>query len=183
MNADIVRAAFQATGAALRNRRVPGPIDVVVCGGVAGLLGGWLRAGRTTTDCDVVKFAPESTWLAVSEAVVEAAAKLDLPTGWLNRECGVHAWCLPLGWESRCEPVECFGPLVVRRIARLDLIAAKVVSSPRRPQDLEDLRDLAPTGAELSAVMEHLDRLARESLDIETFDAQRSVVNWLRGES
>lgn len=111
----------------------------------------------------------------------ETAAQLDLPATWLNRDCATYAWCMPLGWEGRCVLVERFGPLETLRASRLDLIAAKVVSAPSRPQEIEDLHDLQPTAIEIEFVFKHLDRLERESLDGATFDEQRDILRSLGG--
>lgn len=68
-----------------------------------------------------------------------------------------------------------------QRLSRIDLIATKVFSAPRRPQDLADLRDINPTPEELDWVLRHLDRLEAEDLDRQTFDDQRAVVAGMRG--
>ncbi|MGH7132406.1 MAG: hypothetical protein ACREJO_10725 [Phycisphaerales bacterium] len=73
--------------------------------------------------------------------------------------------------------------LEVVRLSRWDLIAAKVVSSPQRPQDFQDLRQMRPTAEELLRVDEHLDRLEAEHTGGETFDEQRVIVDALRGEA
>jgi hypothetical protein len=59
-------------------------------------------------------------------------------------------------------------------------ITAKVMGAPQRPHDLEDLRDMTPTGAELDDVEVHLERLKAESLDNASFEAQFAVVKALR---
>ncbi len=122
-------------------------------------------------------------WRELVAAAVEVARRLQLPETWLNRDCTMYAWCLPLGWQSRCERVGTFGRLEVLRIARIDLIAGKVISSPKRPQDVEDLRDMRPTEEELGFVKEHIDRLEAEHLDGRKFDDQRVVLASLRGGS
>jgi hypothetical protein len=88
---------------------------------------------------------------------------------------------MALGWRGRCERVGTFGPLEVERLARSDLIVTKVMSSPSRPQDLEDLRDMRPMPEELDFVEENLDRLESEHLSGESFEDQREVVAALRG--
>lgn len=123
----------------------------------------------------------DTSWNEVSEAAKEVAHSLKLPETWLNRDCSMYAWCLPLGWQSRCESVETFGPLEVTRIARIDLIAAKIMGAPKRPQDLEDLRDMNPAPAELDFVKEHIDRLESEDLDGRDFADQRGILKVLRG--
>ncbi len=158
------------------------PIRVLIAGGAAGMLGGLLKPDRTTGDCDVMGVGEESDWRDVERAAAEAAAQLDLPARWLNRDCRIYAWCLPLAWESRCESVGQFGPLEVLRVSRVDLIAAKIIGSPKRPQDLEDLRDLRPSRAELEFAEQNIDRLEAEHLDGKKFDDERAVFSVLRGE-
>jgi hypothetical protein len=69
------------------------------------------------------------------------------------------------------------------RISRMDLIASKVMSSPKRPHDLEDLRDLKATNEELDFVEQHIDRLEAEDLDRREFSDQRAVLRSLRGDA
>lgn len=180
LSASITTNAFRAVGEHLRAAGRRTPIRLVICGGAAGLLAGLLRASRTTDDCDVLWFGEPLDWDALEGAAMRVAVELNLPPAWLNRDATIFAWCLPIGWQSRCEPVGVFGALDVHRLGRLDQIAAKIVSSPSRPQDSEDLRDFQPTEAELAFVGNHLDRLEAEHLDGASFDRQRKVVTALR---
>ncbi|MBX3316816.1 MAG: hypothetical protein KF902_08145 [Phycisphaeraceae bacterium] len=149
---------------------------VVVSGGVAGLLGGLLSGSRTTGDVDVLWTGSEEEWGAIERAAAMVAEELSLPPRWFNRDCSQFAWCLPLGWRSRCVGVGVFGPLDVVRIGRRDLLGAKLVSSPKRPQDLLDIRAIAPTREEIAFLREHLDRLESEHLGGETFERQRQIL-------
>lgn len=81
-------------------------LTLVIMGGGAGMLGGWLRRGRVTSDCDVGIVDPEAAWPAVLAAAQEVEERLGLPENWLNRRVEMYSWCLPLGWEGRCEEVE-----------------------------------------------------------------------------
>jgi hypothetical protein len=118
-------------------RRLSGPVEIVLAGGVAGpfagLFAGLLGDRRTTGDCDVLDINREEHWRSLSDAAAEVARSIGLPLVWLNRDCQRYAWCFPLGWKSRTEPVGRFGPSHVRRVARFDLMASKVVSGPNRP--------------------------------------------------
>jgi hypothetical protein len=145
-------------------------------------MAGLLRPNRATADCDVLWLGDDSTWGDIIAAAAEAAAQLQLPSAWLNRDCTMYAWCLPLGWLERCAEVGCFGgrALRVRHISRFDLIAAKLMGAPSRPHDLEDLRDMQPTGPELDASEAHFDRLQREHLDNHEFFEQREIIKFLR---
>jgi hypothetical protein len=182
LDSQLVLKALSAVGQALSRRGRVVPIRVLVAGGTAGILGGLLRPERTTGDCDVMEVGIESDWSDLERAAAETATQLDLPPTWLNRDCQMYAWCLPVGWQSRCEPVDRFGPLDVSRVSRIDLIAAKVIGGPTRPQDLEDLRDLQPDMDELDFAEQNLDRLEAEHLDGRKFDNERAILNVLRGE-
>lgn len=155
-------------------------VTLVIMGGSAGLLGGWLRQERVTRDCDVGIVDPEQAWSAVLAAAKAVEQRLGLPQNWLNRQVEMYSWCLPLGWQGRSEEVERIGAVEIRRLARIDLICAKVMGAPKRPQDRQDLQDLQPTVEELTFAEEHLDRLSRESLDNERFEEQLEILAWLR---
>lgn len=179
LTAHLAQLAFALVGQRLAHRRVS--VQLVVAGGVAGLLGGLLRAARTTGDCDVMSLSDPQAWAELQAAGEEVAASMDLPKTWLNRDCAMYAWCLPLGWRGRVENVGTFGTLTVVRISRFDLIATKLMSSPKRPQDVEDLQDLCPTGDEWEEVEKHLDRLELEHPSGSTFADQRAILGALRG--
>ena len=181
LNAQLSLDALRETGLELAVAGRSTPVVLLIGGGTAALLGELLRPARTTADCDVFWSGDDKSWSAVARAAAAVAARLALPPTWLNRDASMYAWRLPIGWQSRCITVGQFGPLDVPRVTRLDLIAAKIVSSPKRPQDLDDLRDLRPTKAELAFVAEHLDRLESEHLDGASFDDQRAVLDSLRG--
>ena len=156
-------------------------LQIVVGGGCAGLLAGLLAADRTTADCDVYWSGDAGQWDAIAEAARATARQLGLPPEWLNRDCTIFAWCLPIGWQSRCVRVAVFGSVEILRLSRLDLIAAKVISAPRRPQDLEDLFAIKPLDTELDEVEQHIDRLESEDLDRREYVAERAIVAALRG--
>lgn len=172
--------ALEATGAVLADWQ-SSDVELVIAGGTAGLLGRQLSPARTTADCDVMWLDDPGAWERIERAAAQVAAEQQLPRRWLNRDCTTYAWTLMLEWQSRCEPVATFGPLAIRRLSRIDLIATKVMGAPRRPQDLDDLMTMRPTAAELAMIDGHLDRLAAEDLDGQTFEAQRIVIRSLRG--
>ena len=151
----------------------------MLAGGSAGLLAGLLANARTTADCDVI-WTDSTEWELMERSAREIAAEQGLPDRWLNRDCAVYAWSLPLGWLDRCEKVRTFGAFEVMRLARIALIASKVFGAPLRPQDMQDLRAIAPTASELDVVEAHLDRLASEHLDGDEFASQREVLRTLR---
>ncbi len=131
---------------------------------------------RTTSDCDVMSIKDSKHWKEVVRAASEVAKRLELPDEWLNRQCAMYAWMLPLQFVDRCEEVGTFGRLRVVRLSRLDLIATKVMGAPKRPQDLEDLRHMKPTAAELEFVSANVDRLEAENLDGATFESERAIL-------
>lgn len=176
--------ALRATGERLAAAGGTGRARLYVIGGSAGLLSGWLSGARSTGDVDVTEVEPAEAWDAVVRAAAEVAGAMGLPATWLNDTCRMYAWCLPIGWKERCEPLRAYGSLEVWRINRQDFIAAKVVSAPSRPQDFEDLLAVTPTAGELDFTDEHLDRLERESLDPgQSFEDARAIVESLRGAS
>jgi len=177
----LVLQALRATAEELARLNATERLVVVLCGGSAGLLGGLLRATRATADCDVLWFGDEQDWSHLAGAAAAAASRLGLPPTWLNRDATIYAWCLPIGWQSRCIEAGIFGLLDVRCLSRLDLIASKVVSAPARPHDLEDLQDLRPSADEIAFVSQHIDRLESEDLDRASYDAQRVVLRSLGG--
>lgn len=181
LSASQLEKALRATGDRLDALRAEKTMRLYVVGGSAGLLSGLLSGARTTGDVDVTTVEPDESWGDVCRAAQEVAKELDLPETWLNNKCRMYAWCLPLGWRERCERARTFGPLEVWLLARRDFIAAKVVSAPSRPQDLEDLQAVKPTNEELEFTAEHINRLEREHLDPDvSFEDARVVLESLR---
>jgi hypothetical protein len=174
-----VHQAFEQLGDSVGSDSDASRISIVVAGGVAGLLGNLLPPSRTTADVDVIWRGSDKEWQELAVAVKSVAATLSLPTNWLNRDCTQFAWCLPLDWQSRCQPVGRYGRLEVVRLGRFDLIASKLVSCPKRPQDVLDLQDLNPTPQEILELEAHLDRLQSEHPGGEEFEIQRQVLRSL----
>ncbi len=184
LDASQLDLSLRETGERLAASRSTGMVRLYLVGGSAGLLSGWLSGARSTGDVDITAVEPAEAWEAVTRAAAEVAAELGLPPTWLNDKCRMYAWCLPLGWKERCEPLRTYGPLEVWRISRQDFIAAKAVSAPNRPQDFEDLLAMKPTAEELEFVGRHLDRLEQESLDPDqSFEDARAIVASLRDAS
>jgi hypothetical protein len=124
---------------------------------------------------------PDDAWRDVREAAKGVAQEMQLPATWLNDECRMYAWCLPPGWQARCRRARTFGPLEVWPLSRSDFVAAKVVSAPTRPQDIEDLRAVKPTESELDSAEANIDRLQREHLDPDqSFVDSRTILTELR---
>jgi uncharacterized nucleotidyltransferase DUF6036 len=175
--------ALRETGARLKCRGVKSRVRLYLVGGSAGMLSGFLSESRSTGDVDVAMVEPGSCWEAVREAAAEVAQAFDLPETWLNDDCQMFAWCLPLGWIDRCQASLAHGPLSIHLIHRQDFIAAKVVSAPRRPQDFADILAANPTPEELVFTEEHIDRLEREHLNPDhSFRDARDILRVLRGD-
>jgi len=159
------------------------PIRLFVVGGSSGLLAGLLQPTRVTADVDVTLIDPADSWNAVAAAAAEIAREQALPETWLNNECRLYAWCLPLGWKERCTRVRAFPAIELWALSRGDFIAAKIVSARSRPQDLEDVQSLAPTNGELDFAEDNIARLRTEHLDPDDtlFDDATAIVESLRG--
>jgi len=174
--------ALQRTGERLHAHGVAGPVRLYIVGGSAGLLSGLLRETRMTGDVDVATVAPGAAWPDVCAAAAAVAKELLLPETWLNDKCRTYDWCLPLGWQERCGKARPYGPLEVWPLHRVDFVAAKLISAPGRPHDLEDLRAIEPSAEELDLAEEHINRLEREHLDPDhSFDDCREILAALRG--
>ncbi|MBL8885229.1 MAG: hypothetical protein JNK16_01100 [Phycisphaerales bacterium] len=181
MNVQLMRDALTRVGALLAGDSEAEASTLVLTGAAAGMFGGILPDVRVTTDCDVIWVDVDARWARIEESAKQVAADLGLAPDWLNRASKIFLFNLALGWFDRCELVGDFGPLHVLRLSRFDLMAAKIVSAPRRSQDFSDLNAMRPTGAELDLLEEHLDRLETEDLDRQSFDRHRQILAGLRG--
>lgn len=132
----------------------PAGTEVVVIGGAAAILRGWLA--RATVDIDVAASTPPLA--AFRRRIAEIAEPRGLPEGWLNDGAKAFARVLPPGYSERLEPVGIFGGLTVRTISRRDLVLMKLFAM--RAEDVQDLRELAPTREELEFVRGELPRIA-----------------------
>ena len=128
-------------------------ITLLVVGGAAGMLTGLLDADRTTTDCDVMLYDPPGARELVDSIAAEVAADLGLSERWLNSGGMPWADAMPGGWKDRLETVLVRGPLIVRAVSRLDLIALKLMAG--RPQDIEDLETMAMNADEIAVLRAH----------------------------
>jgi hypothetical protein len=151
----VLRAALADLGRVLELRGEP--YQIVIIGGSALLLGGWID--RPTIDVDVValredgllvKPAPLPQPLRV--AVEDVAAARGLPPTWLNAgPADLMDWGLPSGFSDRLSQEE-HGGLTVLVADRLDLICTKlyaVADLGPRGRHVDDLRALTPTPAQL----------------------------------
>ncbi|HEX6750693.1 MAG TPA: DUF6036 family nucleotidyltransferase [Longimicrobium sp.] len=132
----------------------PAETEVVVIGGGAAILRGWLA--RATVDIDVA--AAQPALASFRRGIAEVAEALGLPEGWMNDGAKAFARVLPPDFTERLEHVCTFGGLTVKTISRRDFVLMKLFAM--RAEDVEDLRTLAPTREELEFVRNELPRLA-----------------------
>ncbi|MCY2929102.1 MAG: hypothetical protein NTV86_06330 [Planctomycetota bacterium] len=131
-------AALRLTGKKLD---WPGPVEIVIAGGAAGMFLGIWAADRVTEDCDIVNINPPTQpRRALLQAGREAAEELDLDPDWLNDDFMTFGTLdtLPDGWQTRCVNVGTFGKLKVTSLGRQDLLAMKLHAG--REQDILDIR-------------------------------------------
>lgn len=149
MNRTDLEVALERLGS-----RCPEDSEIVLAGGSALILGGYIDRG--TSDGDVIHADPRLTELR--RDIEAVAGELDLPPGWLND--GVKAWVgvLPPDFQQRLEAVGTFGNLRVRRLGRLDLLVMKF--SSLRAVDLDDIDELRPTAEEIAFVRSQMSRIA-----------------------
>jgi hypothetical protein len=139
--------------------------ELVVIGGGALLLSGWIR--RPTEDLDVVARVRENSLIyaqplpeELTRAVRDVASVYALPTedthekDWLNAgPAYLLRSGLPEGFEHRLSTRH-YGSLILHLASRLDQIhlklwAATAMGRSRRKVDVQDLRALQPTKEEL----------------------------------
>lgn len=131
-------------------------VEVLLIGGVAGMVTGVLKPDRTTGDCDVADLSPAEAAAAVEKAAAEVAAQLNLPEKWFNDQAG-QLNVLPDGWRSRRQHVATFGKLKVYAASRLDLLAMKIFA--HRAPDREDVQAMGIRPDEVEFVRRYLDML------------------------
>ena len=156
-------------------------VEIILIGGVAGMLSGELQADRTTMDCDVLAISPKDNWELIQKTAHRVADQLGLSPSWLNNKARIFAYMLPLGWRKRLHEIPGqFGSCRLQRVDRLDLICMKIFGAIKRPVDREDLSFMKPTQEELNFAEENLNRLQSESLFGEDYQQERTFINILR---
>lgn len=134
----------------------PGQVEILLVGGVAGMITGVFSPERTTCDCDIADFSPASASIAVEQASAKVAAIMKLPARWLNDQAG-QLNILPDGWRSRRKHVATYGKLAVYAAGRVDLLAMKIFA--HRPLDRDDIDRMKITGREIDFVRKYLKML------------------------
>ena len=132
------------------------PVDILLIGGAGAMLTGLLRSERVTQDCDVIDYQPEDGQQAVLASAAKFAAERGLPEKWLNSKA-MPMDILPDGWRSRRILIKKFDKLWIYGAGRVDMLVMKFYAN--RPQDREDIFDMAPTSHELMAVRRYLDMM------------------------
>jgi len=134
---------------------IPGKARIVIAGGAALILGGYVDRG--TADGDVVYSDPPLAELR--SAIQQVALERGLPPHWLNDGIKAFGDVLPEDFDQRTDRMGTFGNLRVLLLGRLDLILSKFYGG--REVDLEDLAQIGPTDEEVEFVLGQLDRIAR----------------------
>lgn len=131
------------------------PLDFVLAGGSALLLGGHLA--RTTNDADVIACDPpfDDTLRAT---IATVGQELGIASTWLNDGAAAFAHFLAPDYRARCRPHGTFGKVSVVLLDRPDLILLKLMAL--RTADMDDLDLLAPTADELVFARSQFVRIA-----------------------
>lgn len=173
---DQVLDAFAAIG------RVVGgydEIEIVLVGGMAARLAGWLDPLQTTDDCDVMVYVPERFMGYIEQEAYNVGRERGLPRDWLNSRSRMFEWVLPSDWPARKCIVGRFGLLIVSHVGRLDLITLKVYAS--RDEDRAHLIAMKVSGAELDFAERHLESLrAHPAMTAQKTQAIRDTLEILR---
>jgi len=168
----VLLRALQRTGELLD---WPGDVEILLIGGAAGLIAGWLPNSRTTIDCDVIRFHPQEAHQAVVDSAGQVARELDLPDAWLSDQAA-RLNILPDGWRSRRRPVGHWGKLHVLALSRKDYLALKVYAG--RPQDRQDVVQMGISREEAEFVERYLKMLTVPSRQA-NLDQVRSAQTFL----
>jgi hypothetical protein len=152
-------------------------VELLIVGGMAGMLAGVLPADRTTMDCDVMVYDPETAFGAVEQEAFNVAKELKLPKKWLNSAAQGYALYLPSGWEKRRKLLGQYGLLKVYYVDRFDLIALKVLAG--RAVDQLDLLAMEITAQEIAQVRKHLATLPKRGVLEATIGAAKELLDAL----
>ncbi len=153
-------------------------VEILIVGGAAGMITGQFARGRTTTDCDVMVYAPERAFGALERCADEVGAALGLAAGWFNSNVQLRRDALPDGWMRRRIFV-CEGPwLRVFAASRPDLIAMKVLAG--RARDVVDIESMHIRADEVEFVRTFLDALAAKGTPPDQIADARVLLGALR---
>jgi hypothetical protein len=159
----------------------PGPVEILLVGGAAGMIAGILRPDRTTGDCDVADFHPATAATAVAQAAQVVSEKMRLPPGWFHDQIQ-QLNVLPDGWRTRRQHVATYGKLKVYAAGRRDLLAMKVFA--HRAPDREDIAAMRITHGEIAFVRTYLKMLKVPSrkADLDQVASAEEYLDFLEGQ-
>lgn len=144
---DRVTDAFRRMAECLND----GPeIDILVVGGIAGMLAGYLPMARVTEDCDVMFWSPGDSWDELALLADSAGRQCGLPTGWFNNGAQVFEHRLLPDWETRRLTLFAAGRLHIAAPGRVDYMAMKTLAS--RDTDIDDVLAMTPTRVECTTI-------------------------------
>lgn len=148
------------------DRRLPGPVTLIVGGGTAMLLAHGIPV-RTT---DVDAYPTGATFEAMDPAIKQVARELGLPADWINPHFATFAHVLPSDYGSRLKSVFSGERLSVQALGAEDLLVMKCFAG--RAKDVGHAKALLRRRPDLSIVEDRLQALlekrvpgAREALD------------------
>lgn len=133
-------------------------LTLIVGGGGAMLLAH--KFPLTTFDIDAVPKGLSST--EISELAEKVGRKLELPYDWLNTWYSTFTYVLPTDYESRLKPVFKGEWLTVLALGATDLLVMKVFAG--RQKDIPHARALMRAGADVDAVFDRIDELAKNKI-------------------
>ena len=125
--------------------------DAVIIGGAAMQLLGLTE--RVTKDCDVL--SPKIT-SELKKAANEFGKVYGLPENWLNNGPETLIRDLPADWQKNLASLYQGKNLKLWTLSRLDFLRSKLFAFLDRGIDLEDLKKLKPTKAEIEELREWL---------------------------
>ncbi|MEW6115097.1 MAG: DUF6036 family nucleotidyltransferase [Thermodesulfobacteriota bacterium] len=127
------------------------PLEVIICGGAALNLLGYVR--RVTKDIDIV--SPEVLPSTFTEAAKITADYFGLTPEWINQgPVDLLRMGLPEGFYARCQQLDFHSHLIFLLTSRFDQIHFKLYASvDRGGYHLQDLKALDPTNEELATAV------------------------------
>ncbi len=178
-NHDLSQQQIRAALAHLGSLLPPTPIaEMVIIGGAAGVLSGVLPASRTTVDCDVLQVSPPEIFDLCRYHAGEVAHCFQIAPQWLDASAHALAHLMLPGWRDRLVTIGTFGPLKVRAVGRIDLIALKVIAG--RAEDLEDLDSLSITHAEAEQLLELFPAIQARGISPHAYAAALKILRIMR---
>ncbi|MFM1889499.1 MAG: hypothetical protein RLZZ565_256 [Planctomycetota bacterium] len=171
-----LRGAIEALAAKLP----PGSsAEMTIIGGGAGMMSNLFPESRSTVDLDVLDCEPPEILDLCCYHAPAVAEALGISPGWFDATPLTMRHMMLPGWRNRCVDVGAFGPLRVKSIGRIDLIALKVMAG--RSRDLEDLGLLKVAPGELDQVIEVLPSLITQGANPDDIEKGISVARVLGG--